>query len=56
MYLALDREVYLLNKVILIAVISSAGAHAQEATLLQMVSQVFADRIVWNIWQTLRIY
>lgn len=55
-YVALDREVYLLNKVMLIAVLSSAGAHAQVVPLLQKVSQVFADGIVWNIWQTLWIY
>lgn len=56
MNVALDREVYLLNKVMLIAALSSAGAHAQVVPLLQMVSQVFADGIVWSIWQTLSIY
>lgn len=45
MYVALDRKVYLLNKVMLIAVLSSAGAYAQVVPLLQMVSQVFADSI-----------
>lgn len=39
----------------LIAVLSSASAHAQVVPLLQNVSQVFADEFVWNIWQTLRI-